>query len=170
MGWEPIWDSNGWQGLIPASRQKIYAIPDGGICNKEQMRAAIAQVVNTLCSALGWKPFGGEATSTRASDSKKFHAVDQNLLTQWHARYRGPGVLVYWHVECRSVCIYSQVKSCTLLRSGGNARRRPAPLYRHDHQTSNDRFHMDKARSGLLLATYLDFVCFLVSSLFTPSD
>ncbi len=40
-------------------------------------------------------------------------AVDQNLLTQWHARYRGPGVLVYWHVERRSVCIYSQLKSCT---------------------------------------------------------
>jgi hypothetical protein len=55
----------------------------------------------------------GEATSTCASDSKKFHAVDQNLLTQWHARYRGPGVLVYWHVERRSVCIYSQLKSCT---------------------------------------------------------
>ena len=44
---------------------------------------------------------------------KRIHAVDQNLLTQWHARYRGPGVLVYWHVERRSVCIYSQLKSCT---------------------------------------------------------
>ncbi len=80
--------------------------------NKEQMRAAIGQVVNTLFRAR-LEAIWGEATSTCASDSKKFHAVDQNLLTQWHARYRGPGVLVYWHVERRSVCIYSQVKSCT---------------------------------------------------------
>lgn len=84
--------------------------------NKEQMRAAIGQVVNTLFRAR-LEAIWGEATSTCASDSKKFHAVDQNLLTQWHARYCGPGVLVYWHVERRSVCIYSQVKSCTSRRA-----------------------------------------------------
>src|SRR5207248_11417949 len=80
--------------------------------HKERMRAAIAQVVNALLHAR-LESIWGAATSTCASDSKKFHAVDQNLLTQWHARYRGPGVLVYWHVERRSVCIYSQLKSCT---------------------------------------------------------
>ena len=80
--------------------------------HKEHLRAAIAQVVNALLHAR-LEAIWGEATSTCASDSKKFIAVDQNLLTQWHARYRGPGVLVYWHVERRSVCIYSQLKSCT---------------------------------------------------------
>ena len=80
--------------------------------HKDHMRAAIAQVVNALLHARQ-EAIWGETTSTCASDSKKFHAVDQNLLTQWHARYRGPGVLVYWHVERRSVCIYSQLKSCT---------------------------------------------------------
>jgi TnpA family transposase len=80
--------------------------------HKEHMRAAIAQVVNALLRARH-ESIWGATTSTCASDSKKFHAVDQNLLTQWHARYRGPGVLVYWHVERRSVCIYSQLKSCT---------------------------------------------------------
>jgi TnpA family transposase len=80
--------------------------------HKEHLRAAIAQVVNALLHAR-LEAIWGAATSTCASDSKKFHAVDQNLLTQWHARYRGPGVLVYWHVERRSVCIYSQLKSCT---------------------------------------------------------
>jgi TnpA family transposase len=69
-------------------------------------------VVNALLHAR-LESIWGAATSTCASDSKKFHAVDQNLLTQWHARYRGPGVLVYWHVERHSVCIYSQLKSCT---------------------------------------------------------
>ncbi len=80
--------------------------------HKEHMRAAISQVVNALLRAR-LESIWGTATSTCASDSKKFRAVDQNLLTQWHARYRGPGVLVYWHVERRSVCIYSQLKSCT---------------------------------------------------------
>jgi hypothetical protein len=67
--------------------------------HKEHMRAAIARVVNALLHAR-LEAIWGEATSTCASDSKKFHAVDQNLLTQWHARYRGPGVLVYgtWNV------------------------------------------------------------------------
>jgi hypothetical protein len=58
--------------------------------SKEHMRAAMAQVVNALLHAR-LEAIWGAATSTCASDSKKFHAVDQNLLTQWHARYRGPG-------------------------------------------------------------------------------
>jgi TnpA family transposase len=34
-------------------------------------------------------------------------------MTEWHARYGGPGVMIYWHVERRSVCIYSQLKACS---------------------------------------------------------
>jgi TnpA family transposase len=26
-------------------------------------------------------------------------AFDQNIFTEWHSRYRGRGVLIYWHVE-----------------------------------------------------------------------
>jgi TnpA family transposase len=74
----------------------------------DHFRAAIAHVVDALLHARQ-EAIWGETTSTCASDSKKFHAVDQNLLTQWHARYRGPGVLVYWHVERRSVCTSSEV-------------------------------------------------------------
>jgi TnpA family transposase len=54
----------------------------------------------------------GEATSL-ASDSKKIGAWDQNLMTEWHIRYRGPGIMVYWHVEKKSLCIYSQIKRCS---------------------------------------------------------
>jgi TnpA family transposase len=54
----------------------------------------------------------GEVTSC-ASDSKKFSAWDQNLLTEWHTRYRGPGVIIYWHVDKKSTCIYSQLKTCS---------------------------------------------------------
>lgn len=55
----------------------------------------------------------GEGTTTCASDSKKFGAWDQNLMTEWHIRYGGRGVMIYWHVEKNSACIYSQLKTCS---------------------------------------------------------
>ena len=55
----------------------------------------------------------GEGTTACASDSKKFGAWDQNLMTEWHIRYGGRGVMIYWHVEKKSVCIYSQLKRCS---------------------------------------------------------
>ncbi len=48
-----------------------------------------------------------------ASDSKKFGSWDQNLMTEWHIRYGGRGVMIYWHVEKKSTCIYSQLKRCS---------------------------------------------------------
>ena len=55
----------------------------------------------------------GEGTTACASDSKKFGAWDQNLTTEWHVRYGGRGVMIYWHVERKSVCIHSQLKRCS---------------------------------------------------------
>ena len=55
----------------------------------------------------------GEATTACASDAKKFAAWDQNLLTEWHVRYRGPGIMVYWHIDKKAACIHSQVKRCS---------------------------------------------------------
>lgn len=75
----------------------------------EAMRQAIQEVANaTLAARL--PHIWGEATTTCASDSKQFGAWDQNILTEWHMRYGGRGVMVYWHVENNSVCIYSQFK------------------------------------------------------------
>jgi TnpA family transposase len=34
-------------------------------------------------------------------------------MTEWHQRYGGPGVMIYWHVERKSVCVYSQLKTCS---------------------------------------------------------
>lgn len=52
-------------------------------------------------------------TSTVAYDSKKISVWDQNLMVEWHSRYRGRGVMVYWHVDQNSLCIYSQLKTCS---------------------------------------------------------
>jgi len=78
----------------------------------DHLRAAIAQVVNALFY-VRLPGIWGEGTTACASDSKKFGAWDQNLLTEWHIRYRGPGIMVYWHVDKNAACIYSQVKSCS---------------------------------------------------------
>ncbi len=80
--------------------------------SRDGLREAIAQVVNAIFEARN-PDLWGEATTACASDSKKFAAWDQNLLTEWHVRYRGPGIMVYWHVEKKAACIYSQLKSCS---------------------------------------------------------
>ncbi|TCN30653.1 Tn3 transposase DDE domain-containing protein [Kribbella orskensis] len=41
-----------------------------------------------------------------------FGAFDQNIFTEWHSRYVGRGVLIYWHVEKKSMAIHSQVINC----------------------------------------------------------
>jgi TnpA family transposase len=79
---------------------------------KEQLREAIRLVVNAIFATRDPRIWG-EGTTACASDSKKFGAWDQNLMTEWHARYGGRGVMVYWHVEKKSACIYSQLKTCS---------------------------------------------------------
>ena len=80
--------------------------------DKEHLRTALSQVANATFRARA-SHIWGEATTACASDSKKFSAWDQNLLTEWHVRYRGPGIMIYWHVDKKACCIYSQVKSCS---------------------------------------------------------
>lgn len=76
------------------------------------LREACARVANATLSirnAAVW----GDAGTACASDSTKFGAWDRNLMTEWHARYGGRGVMIYWHVERRATCVYSQLKRCS---------------------------------------------------------
>jgi len=57
--------------------------------------------------------YWGEGTTTVACDSKKISVWDQNLMVEYHSRYQGRGVMVYWHVDENSLCIYSQLKTCS---------------------------------------------------------
>ncbi|MEV5499315.1 Tn3 family transposase [Nonomuraea fuscirosea] len=78
--------------------------------NRDNLRAAIATLVNAtlrMRDPLWW----GDGTAC-ASDSKKFGSWSSNLTTEYHARYGGPGVMIYWHVDRKSVCVYSQLRSC----------------------------------------------------------
>jgi TnpA family transposase len=78
----------------------------------DSLRQAIVQVANATFAARHPKIWG-EGTVACASDSKQFGAWDANLVTEWHRRYGGRGVMVYWHVERKSACIYSQLKTCS---------------------------------------------------------
>jgi hypothetical protein len=78
----------------------------------EHLREAIRRVVNATFR-VRLPGIWGEGTTACASDSKKFAAWDQNLMAEWHIRYGGRGVMIYWHVEKKSACIYSQLKTCS---------------------------------------------------------
>ncbi|MFC4348312.1 Tn3 family transposase [Kordiimonas lipolytica] len=79
---------------------------------KDALRNAIGQIANAVFAVRN-PEIWGEGTTSCASDSKKFGAWDQNLMTEWHIRYGGRGVMIYWHVEKKSTCIYSQLKRCS---------------------------------------------------------
>jgi len=79
---------------------------------RDSLRAATREVANAIFRARH-PAIWGEATTTCASDSKKFGAWDQNLITEWHTRSGGRGVVIYWHVEKKATCIYSQLKACS---------------------------------------------------------
>lgn len=74
--------------------------------HKDNLRNAISEVVNAIFK-VRMQEIWGEGTTSCASDSKKFGAWDQNLMTEWHIRYRGRGVMIYWHVEKNSTCTHS---------------------------------------------------------------
>ncbi len=96
-------DGENYQDLLYVRRRYIH---------KDQLRSAIAEVVNAIFEIRS-PEIWGEGTTTCASDSKHFPAWEQNLITQYHLRYGGRGVMIYWHVEKNSTCIYSQLKTCS---------------------------------------------------------
>lgn len=79
--------------------------------SRDNLRDAVTAMANATLAARD-QAWWGSGTAC-ASDSKKFGSWSTNLMTEWHQRYQGPGVMIYWHVERKSVCIYSQLKSCS---------------------------------------------------------
>lgn len=76
----------------------------------DTLRGAIAIIANGTLAARNPATWG-DGTTACGADSKHFGAWDQNLTTQWHVRYGGRGIMIYWHVERNSLCIHSQLKS-----------------------------------------------------------
>ena len=104
----------------------------------DQLRQAIATVTNGTLIARN-PAIWGEGTTACASDSKHFGAWDQNLTTQWHVRYGGRGIMIYWHVERKSLCIHSQLKS----PSSSEVAAMIEGVIRHCTEMSIDRQYVD---------------------------
>ncbi len=79
--------------------------------NPTTLREAIALVVNRILAIRN--PHIWSNTTACASDGKQFQAWDQNLIADWHPHYKKSGVMVYWHVDSNSTCIYSKLKTCS---------------------------------------------------------
>lgn len=78
----------------------------------QNVRFAIQDVVNAI-HIIRDKKIWGTGTTSCASDSTKISVWDQNLLVEWHIRYGGKGVMIYWHVDKKGLCIYSRLKTCS---------------------------------------------------------
>ena len=80
--------------------------------NDANVRSAIAKVIDAIIDVRD-PNIWGSATTGCASDSTKVSSWDQNLMVEWHIRYNGRGVMIYWHVDGNSACIHSQLKTCS---------------------------------------------------------
>ena len=100
--------SAGTDGVTHAELQHVRRL----FVSKEALRSPAVTVSNAILAVRDTRIWG-EAGTACASDSKKVGAWDQNLMTEWHVRYNGRGVMIYWHVERRAACIYSQLKRCS---------------------------------------------------------
>ena len=122
--------------------------------NRDNLRSAIRTVVNATLEVRE-TDLWGPGTSC-ASDSRKFGSWSANFMTEWHQRYGGAGIMVYWHVERRSVCIYSQVTST----SASEVASMIEGLLRHLTSAEIDRQYTDTHGAsivGFAFAHLLDF-------------
>lgn len=78
----------------------------------DNVRLILVEIVNKILEIRDPRIWG-TATTSVACDSKKISVWDQNLMVEWHARYKGRGVMVYWHVDTNALCVYSQLKTCS---------------------------------------------------------
>jgi TnpA family transposase len=112
--------------------------------NRDNLRKAIATLVNATLQMRD-EAWWGTGTAC-ASDAKKFGSWSSNLMTEYHVRYGGHGVMIYWHVERKSVCVYSQLKSC----SASEVSSMIEGVLRHCTDASIDRQYTDTHGQNLV--------------------
>jgi TnpA family transposase len=103
----------------------------------ESLRNANAVVVNKIFQIRDPDLWGhGHACP---SDGKSFLSWNRNLMAEWRTRYKGDGVMAYWHVERGSTCIYSQLKNYSPSEVGVML----DGLIKHDTQMRVDKNFVD---------------------------
>ncbi len=102
------------------------------------VKAAIVKVVNEIINIRDPEVWG-EATTGVACDSTQVSSWDQNLMTEWHPRYHGYGVMVYWHVDKNAAVVHSLLKTCTSSEVGAMI----TGVLRHDTKMEMNEVYVD---------------------------
>ena len=126
--------------------------------NAVNIRNAIRILVNNVLKIRD-PDVWGEATTTVACDSTHLFAWDQNLMSEWHFRYRKKGVMIYWHVDKKSLCIYSQLKDCSSSEVGSMIK----GIIDHDTDMDMNRVFVDthgQSVIGFAVSYLLDFALY----------
>lgn len=78
----------------------------------EVMRYVIKKLINSTLKVRD-KKIWGYVENIIASDSTKVASWSENLMSEFHIRYKGNGIMAYWHVEKKALCISSQIRKCS---------------------------------------------------------
>lgn len=98
-------------------------------------REAAAQVAVAIANATfapRRESLWGPGSTTVVSDPTHFSSWDQNIFTEWHSRYGGRGILIYWHVERGSMVVHAMVEGAV----------------RHGNTMSVESNYVDSRRTG----------------------
>ena len=106
--------------------------------NEDNVKAAIVDVVNEII-AIRDPAIWGESTTGCACDSTQVSSWDQNLMSEWHPRYKERGVMIYWHVDTKSTVIHSQIKTCLSSEVGAMI----TGVLRHDTKMNMNKTYVD---------------------------
>lgn len=120
----------------------------------QNVRSAIQEVLNAINKIRNPKVWG-IGTTLCAGDSKKIKVWDQNLLVEWHARYGGRGVMIYWHVK-DGLCVHSKLKTCSSSEVGAMIH----GVLHHDTEMDLDKISVDthgQSSIGFGFSELLDF-------------
>ena len=99
---------NGTEGVTGQDLQYIKK----RYLNPEIMKHVIRKLINSTLEIRD-KMLWGNIKSLIASDSTKIASWDENLMSEYHIRYKGNGIMAYWHVEKKALCISSQIRRCS---------------------------------------------------------
>ncbi len=84
--------------------KKRFITPEG-------LQHILTKLSNSIL-AIRDKKIWGNSISLFASDATKFAVWDGNAMSEYHIRYQGDGVMAYWHVDKKALCISGQLRKC----------------------------------------------------------
>ena len=113
--------------------------------NKANVKAATVQVINQIFEIRDPK-WWGEGTTGCACDSTKISVWDENLMSEYHVRYRGYGAMIYLHVDKNATIIHSRLKTCSSSEVGAMIQ----GVLEHDTKMEMDKTYMDTHGQSVL--------------------